>query len=65
MNHSMMAMAAGATVAAASATAQMPSGLPGPGEPLPDVTIYDDQGEEFQLRRLKGEHTVLVFGCLT
>ena len=35
------------------------------GDPLPKVFAYDDKGNEFQLRRLKGHYTVLVFGCLT
>ena len=36
------------------------------GEPIPDVTGYDEQGEPFPLRaRLRGSYTVLVFGCLT
>jgi len=38
---------------------------PPPGEPLPDVTIYDAQGRKFPLRNLRGRHTVLLFGCLT
>jgi hypothetical protein len=35
------------------------------GEPLPDVTVYDDAGREFPLASLRGKHAVLVFGCLT
>ncbi len=35
------------------------------GELIPDVTGYDEQGNEFSLRDLKGQHTVLVCGCLT
>ena len=35
------------------------------GAPLPDLTCYDADGKEFQLRSLKGHHTVLLFGCLT
>jgi len=35
------------------------------GEPLPDISVYAEDGTPFPLRRLKGKHTVLVFGCLT
>ena len=35
------------------------------GMELPDVAVYDAKGEKFELRRLRGRHTVLVFGCLT
>lgn len=35
------------------------------GDPLPDVTAFDADGNEFHLRSLKGNYTVLVFGCLT
>lgn len=39
--------------------------MPGPGERLPEITIYDAQGESFQLREVEGELSVIVFGCLT
>lgn len=35
------------------------------GQQMPDVTIYDENGEKFPLGRVKGKHAVLVFGCLT
>ena len=35
------------------------------GDTLPDVTLYTGEGEEFRTTRLRGSHTVLVFGCLT
>ncbi len=35
------------------------------GQPLPDITVYDAQGKEFKLSSLKGDYSVLVFGCLT
>ncbi len=35
------------------------------GELVPDVTGLDEQRNEFSLRDLKGQHTVLVCGCLT
>jgi len=38
---------------------------PETGAPLPNVTCYDADGNEFKLRSLKGHHTVLLFGCLT
>ena len=38
---------------------------PDVGALLPDVTCYDADGKEFRLARLKGHHTVLLFGCLT
>ena len=45
--------------------AEFREGLPGLGEPLPDLAGYDEQGNEFSLDQLKGHLTVLVFGCLT
>ena len=44
---------------------QFASRAPGVGDSLPDGTVYDAQGKEFPLSRLKGAHSVLVFGCLT
>lgn len=35
------------------------------GQPLPDVTVYDAQGEPFALSSLRGSHGVIIFGCLT
>ena len=35
------------------------------GQPLPDITVYDSEGREFKLSSLKGDYSVLVFGCLT
>jgi hypothetical protein len=41
-------------------------GAPQIGEPLPDITIFDDQGNPVNLRELATEnYTVLVLGCLT
>ncbi len=44
-----------------------PSQESGPlvGQPLPDISVYDAEGKEFKLSSLKGDYTVLVFGCLT
>ncbi len=38
---------------------------PSIGERLPDVEVYDAQGNRFRLSVLRGHYTVLVFGCLT
>jgi len=35
------------------------------GSALPDVKIFDEQGKPFDLKQLRGGHTVIVFGCLT
>jgi len=38
---------------------------PAIGEQLPDLRVYDADGKKFRLRSVKGQYTVLVFGCLT
>jgi len=38
---------------------------PAIGASLPDINGFDAKGKEFHLRSLKGNYTVLVFGCLT
>jgi Ca2+-binding EF-hand superfamily protein len=35
------------------------------GSILPDISIYDADGKRFEMSRLKGTYSVLVFGCLT
>jgi hypothetical protein len=40
-------------------------GFPQAGDPLPEMTVYDAQGDPFELASVKGKPTVLVFGCLT
>ena len=41
-------------------------GAPGPGDPLPEVSAFDAEGEAFPLReKLAGKPAVIVFGCLT
>ncbi len=35
------------------------------GDPLPDITCVDEEGKPFRLSSLKGNYTVIVFGCLT
>ncbi len=63
-----------ALAASLPAVAQRPGGLGATrleraglevGMELPDVTVYNAQGEKFALRSLRGQHAVLVFGCLT
>lgn len=39
--------------------------LPEVGTMLPDVSLYDDEGKEFSTTSLRGQYSVLVFGCLT
>ena len=53
---------------ASTAVAQRGPGranVPEAGSQLPDVLVYDEQGNEFSTKNLRGHHTVLVFGCLT
>ena len=35
------------------------------GKPLPDIRILNSEGKPFSTADLRGQHTVLVFGCLT
>ncbi len=35
------------------------------GLPFPEVDIFDDQGNPFNTRSLKGKYTVVINGCLT
>lgn len=44
---------------------QSPGGLPRVGSQLPDVSAFDAEGRPFALSELRGEYSVLVFGCLT
>ncbi|MGB7343429.1 MAG: hypothetical protein WBD20_04410 [Pirellulaceae bacterium] len=32
---------------------------------LPDLEVYDEQGNPFRLAQSRGKHSVVVFGCLT
>ena len=34
-------------------------------ERLPDLTIYDSDGQPFHLNSLRGSYAVLVYGCET
>jgi cytochrome oxidase Cu insertion factor (SCO1/SenC/PrrC family) len=38
---------------------------PAVGEPLPEVRLFNAAGQEVNLSSLRGQYTVLVFGCLT
>jgi cytochrome oxidase Cu insertion factor (SCO1/SenC/PrrC family) len=35
------------------------------GTSLPQVTVFDDQGHEFEFASLQGSYAVITFGCLT
>ncbi len=35
------------------------------GMDVPEVSVLDEDGDEFSLKSLRGKHVVLVFGCLT
>ena len=40
--------------------------MPKVGSLIPDISVFDAEGRSFDLReKLKGRHTVIVFGCLT
>jgi len=41
------------------------SNLPKVGSMLPDVVVFDDEGNEFSTKTLRGQYSLLVFGCLT
>lgn len=62
---------AGALPAAAQSgrdavTERFLAAAPAIGEPMPDLVVYDESGEEVRLRKLLEQHyTVLVLGCLT
>lgn len=64
-NTSAAAVAVMATLSLSMAASAQRSPVPSPGQAVPDVAGYDEQGERFELSRLKGKHTVIVFGCLT
>jgi cytochrome oxidase Cu insertion factor (SCO1/SenC/PrrC family) len=39
--------------------------FPTVGSSLPVVQVFDDEGNSFSTKSLRGHHSVLVFGCLT
>lgn len=46
-------------------TRRFEASTPKLGDPLPDLAGYTADGVPLNLRSLRGQHTVLVFGCLT
>ncbi|MEM7457427.1 MAG: hypothetical protein AAF456_24040 [Planctomycetota bacterium] len=38
---------------------------PALGSELPDLTVFAEDGSEFEVSATRGRYTVLVFGCLT
>ena len=38
---------------------------PSIGDPIPELVAFDENGNSFDLASLRGNYTVLVFGCLT
>lgn len=66
------ALVIGISMCLAGSAAAQPGGRGGPGGSLPEVgttvpniTLYSDRGEEFSTTSLRGQYSVLVFGCLT
>ena len=39
--------------------------VPRAGTSLPEISVFDDQGQPFSTKTLREHYTVLVFGCLT
>ncbi|MCY4598247.1 MAG: hypothetical protein OXC19_26035 [Bryobacterales bacterium] len=53
-------------VSAAVAFAQPQRAMPlGPGDPFPELDVFDAAGKPFNTKSLTGQYTVLVNGCLT
>ena len=44
---------------------KFPTNKPAEGDPLPDLAVYATDGKPIRTADLKGQYTVLVFGCLT
>ena len=68
----LFAAALAVLAAPASALAQRPKSdddfvkaKPAVGDPIPELTVYDPSGKEVKTSALRGQYTVLVFGCLT
>ena len=38
---------------------------PAVGDTMPDLTVYSPDGKEVKTSSLRGQYTVLTFGCLT
>ena len=46
--------------------AQSPRPMPlAPGDPFPELEVYDAAGSTFNTNSLQGQHAVIVSGCLT
>ncbi len=67
MNRSRFALLALAfAISAAAGVAQSQRPMPlGPGDPFPELEVYDAAGKPFNTKSLAGQYTVLVNGCLT
>ena len=67
MNHTHFAtLALAFAIAAPSGIAQSQWPMPlEPGDPFPELDVYDADGNPFNTRSLTGTYTVLVNGCLT
>ena len=57
-----LAFAVSATVVCAQPQRSMPLG---PGDPFPELDVYDATGKPFNTKSLTAQYTVLVNGCLT
>ena len=62
---SLLIVAMSVLALAEAATAQRRGSIPQPGDPMPNVAGFDAEGNPFELTKLHGKHTVIVFGCLT
>lgn len=53
-------------VSTAAGVAQSPRSMPlAPGDPFPEMDVHDAAGNPFNTGSLKGQHAVVVNGCLT
>ena len=53
-------------ISATAGIAQSQRPMPlGPGDPFPELDVYDAAGNPFNTKSLTGQYTVLVNGCLT
>ena len=42
------------------------NGAPAPGEPFPNLTVYDSDGNKIKMKQVVRDHTtVVILGCLT
>ena len=66
MRKSELLLAATLLLCAGAASAQNERPLPlGPGDPFPEIDVYDASGASINTKSLKGRYTVIVNGCLT